>query len=348
MTRDFRAALEAADAAWREQAAGAPSARLDARLEASLRPRRRLRWSDFALVGAGAIAGAVLVLWLHGGEVTVAPPAQQPPAAVGGFALAAPAPQAAPVVALPDGAVRVDADSLELVDDERKLRVTASAGTTLKREASGVRLVQGEGVFQVAKQPQRPEPVRVLVSGGAIEVRGTRFTVTQGTDGKGHVTLEEGAIDFRFPSGRVKVIAPGETVHWPEEPDALTPLPDLPPPPPRVVDTPKPAPRSPANWTEFDRRLRSEATLRRVMALRQEGRWAECVDELERALELPDAAYGPGTRERLSWELGSVLTWQTRDVDAACWHWTIHLKMYPRGRYTLEVTRALSALECAR
>ena len=346
-TRDFRSELQRADAAWREQAAGAPAARLDARLEASLRPRRRLRWSDLALVGAGAVVGALLVLWLHGGEAAVTP--APGPAPVGGFALAAlPAEAAPPVVALADGAVRVDSDALELVDAERQLRVTASAGTTLMREAKGVRLVQGQGVFQVAKQPQRPEPVRVLVSGGAIEVRGTRFTVTQGTDGAGHVTLEEGAIDFRFPSGRVKAIAPGETVHWPEEPAELEPLPDLPPAPPPAVDAPKPSPRSPANWTEFDRRLRSEATLRRVMALRQQGRWPECISELERALELPDAAYGPGTRERLSWELGSVLTWQVKDVDAACWHWTIHLKMYPRGRYTLEVTRALAALECTR
>lgn len=345
MTRDFRAALKAADAAWREEAAGAPAARLDARLDASLRPRRRLRWSDLALVGAGAVVGALLVLWLHGGEVAVTP--APGPAPVGGFALATPAAAAAPpVVALADGAVRVDADALELVDADRQLRVTASAGTTLKREPRGVRLVQGQGVFQVGKQPQRAEPVRVLVSGGAIEVRGTRFTVTQGADGAGHVTLEEGAIDFRFPSGRVKAIAPGQTVHWPEEPDELEPLPALPPPP--VVDAPKPAPRSPANWTEFDRRLRSESTLRRVMALRQQARWTECISELERALELPDAAYGPGTRERLSWELGALLTWQAKDVDAACWHWTIHLKMYPRGRYTLEVTRALAALECAR
>lgn len=344
MTRDFRAALRAADQAWRDEAAGASAARLDARLSDSLGRRRGLRWQDFALVGAGAVVGALLVLWLHGGAL---PPAPEAPS-MGGFAVAPRAAEVTPAaVALQDGAVRVDAEALELFDAERKLRVTASAGTTLKREAKGVRLVQGQGVFQVAKQPARPEPVRVLVSGGDIEVRGTRFTVTQGADGAGHVTLEEGRIDFRFPSGHVRELAPGETVHWPEEADELAPLPDLPPSPPPAV-APKPAPRSPANWSEFDRRLRSEATLKRVMALRQQGRWDESVTELERALELPDAAFGPGTRERLSWELGSVLTWQARDAGAACWHWTIHLKTYPRGRYTLEVTRAMSALECSR
>lgn len=344
MTRDFRQALKRADAAWRDEAHGPMGARLDARLRDSLVPRRRFRWTDLGLVAGGAVVGAALVLWL------LRPAPVAPPPALGGFEVAAaPAPATAPAVALASDSVRVDVDGTELYDAARQLRVTASAGTTLKREAQGVRLVNGQGVFQVAKQAQRPEPVRVLVEGGAIEVRGTRFTVTQGADGAGHVTLEEGAIDFRFPSGRVKAVAPGETVHWPEEAEELAPLPDLPPAPPPTVEPPRPPPaRRVDTWSDFDRRLRSEAVLRRVMTLRQQSRWDECIAELERALELPDGAYGPGTRERLSWELGSVLTWQTKDVPAACWHWTIHLKTYPRGRYDLEVTRAVAALECAK
>ncbi|MCC6334804.1 MAG: FecR domain-containing protein [Myxococcales bacterium] len=337
MTRGFRQALREADAVWAQSVPGPLATRLDARLRDSLKPRRSLRWGDLGLVGAGAVVGAVLVVALY--RPAPRPSAEAAPAQVAGFQVARATPEA-PVVAVASDEVRVD-EELELYDAARQLRVTASAGTTLKREPRGVRLVKGQGVFRVAKQPQRPEPVRVLVSGGDIEVRGTRFTVTQGADGTGHVTLEEGAIDFRFPSGRVKAVSPGETVHWPEEPEELAPLPELPPPPA------KPA-RPTANWNDFDRRLRSEVVLKRVMALRQQGRWAECLEELERALELPDAAYGPGTRERLSWELGSVLTWPQHHQGAACWHWTIHLKTYPRGRYALEATRAMDALGCTR
>ncbi|MEW5743026.1 MAG: FecR domain-containing protein [Myxococcota bacterium] len=345
MTRDFRQALRDADAAWAGEVPGPLTTRLDARLRDSLKPRRRLRWSDVGLVAGGAVVGALLVVTLYR---PVPGAVVDEPVRPGGFEVSATA--KAPAVTVTRDEVRVD-EELELYDAPRQLRVTASAGTTLKREAKGVRLVKGQGVFQVAKQPGRPEPVRVLVSGGAIEVRGTRFTVTQEPDGPGHVTLEEGAIDFRFPSGRVKAVLPGETVHWPEEPEELAPLPVLPLPPPSPPVGPKPVSSrsaAAANWTEFDRRLRSEVVLKRVMALRQQARWPECVEELERALELPDGAYGPGTRERLSWELGSVLTWPLHDAPAACWHWTIHLKTYPRGRYSLEAARAREALECAR
>lgn len=343
MTRDFRAALKLADEAWQAEAQGPMAAGLDARLRGRTRPRLALRWYHLGLVGAGAVVGAALVLLLG------RPAPVEAPSRVGGFELEAAPPAAAPLVAVSDDEVRVTAAGTQLYDVARQLRVVASAGTALKREAAGVRLVHGQGVFHVAKQPGRAEPVRVLVAGGAIEVRGTRFTVTQGDDGAGHVTLEEGAIDFRFPSGRVQPLAPGETVHWPEEPDELAPLPDLPPAPEPVGPPEKrAAPRAPLNWSEFDRRLRSEAVLRRVLGLRQQARWTDCVAELERALDLPDGAYGPGTRERLSWELGAVLTWQLRDVPAACWQWTIHLKTYPRTRYGLEVTRAMDALGCQR
>jgi transmembrane sensor len=54
----------------------------------------------------------------------------------------------------------------------------------------------------------------------------------------------------------------------------------------------------------------------------------------------------PATRERLSFELGSLLTYQLRDARRACAHWAWHRGQYAPGRYQAEVQRAMASLQC--
>ncbi len=49
---------------------------------------------------------------------------------------------------------------------------------------------------------------------------------------------------------------------------------------------------------------------------------------------------GGGTRERFSYELGSILTYQLGDRASACRHWQEHARRYPDGRYQTEVLQA--------
>ena len=52
------------------------------------------------------------------------------------------------------------------------------------------------------------------------------------------------------------------------------------------------------------------------------------------------------TRERLSFELGSLLTYQLHDVKRACAHWDAHRRAYGNGRYDAEVRAAAERLAC--
>src|SRR5688500_12962312 len=94
---------------------------------------------------------------------------------------------------------------------------SASADAVVQREAEGLRLVAGRIVVAVHKRARGLAPARVLVSGGAIEIMGTRFTVVQEGDG-GQVTLHEGSIRFVGADGAITMMVPGQTVRWPSAP----------------------------------------------------------------------------------------------------------------------------------
>lgn len=157
----------------------------------------------------------------------------------------------------------------------------------------------------------RRTPYSVNVCAGAIEVLGTSFTVVQ-RDAEGEVTLHQGAIRFRAADGREVAVAPGQTLIWP-----------LPSSPPAVSG--------------------ADQVLATVALLRSRGRFGEAAGVLEDALlrPLPSA-----TRERLSFELGSILTYQLRDRERACRHWARHRREAPGGRYERELDQALSGLGC--
>lgn len=327
MARDFDSALQQADALLRER--GMPrdaKLRLDARLFAP--PPQRLA---MALVTAVSVAvGFVVVAWL----------APRPVPMVGGFTLT---PDAVGHVRVTSEAAVELAEGTAMTDELRGLKVSSLSASTLRKERLGVRLLNGRATFEVQKVESGKLPVRVLVSGGAIEVRGTRFTVTERGEG-GEVLLHEGKIVFLDGEGLEHVVSPGETFTWPlpapavpREPlDELEPLPPL---------KPRPAPKPQTqeiDWREFDRRVHAEAVINELSQLRRQGAWPDAVKLLEREL----SRGAPDTRERLSFELGVIYTWQLKDSVAGCAHWVQHRAEYPQGRYGTEVERAASALGC--
>src|SRR6185295_4192389 len=86
----------------------------------------------------------------------------------------------------------------------------------LKREGAAVRIVSGRIVVSVNRRAPGARAAEVVVSGGTIQVLGTRFTVTQG-NGSGQVTLHEGRIRF-LPADQGEApmnLAPGESLNWP-------------------------------------------------------------------------------------------------------------------------------------
>jgi transmembrane sensor len=209
-------------------------------------------------------------------------------------------------------------------------------------------VLAGHALFSVDRRPVEAGVVRVLVSAGAIEVHGTRFTVTETGGGAGSVELHEGAIDFVDEDGAHHALRPGETLRWPlvHEPptDDAEDAPDD-----ELVGLgpvlPRPATKVRArdvDWRAFDQRVHAEAVVTELAALRRQGSWGEAVRLLERELNRG----APDTRERLSFELGTIYTWQLREPAAACAHWAQHRRDYPAGRFDAEVDRALASLGC--
>ena len=240
----------------------------------------------------------------------------------------------------------------------------AHRGVTLRSEPSGTRVVRG--AVDVEVQKRRPgAPARILVSHGVIEVMGTRFTVVQ-DEASGSVVLHEGSIRFSAIGGRVVMLAPGQTLAWPlvDATHELAPSPTSPPGPPVPAPvSPQPLPPHVPNAPAHERAtpavpavagarppepVESDAAaldglVDRIATLRSRGEYAAAARELDEALarKLP-----PSTAERLSFELGSIRTYQLGDRAQACAHWTRHLKAYPGGRYQEEAARAQQHLSC--
>jgi transmembrane sensor len=253
--------------------------------------------------------------------------------------------------ATPDLKAREDAAGVEIQMGEAAL-VDAARGITLRnlgplvvrREPLGVRLVRGRAEFSVKRRKPSAPPAVVLVSGGAIEVMGTRFTVEEREAG-GAVTLHEGAILFRRLTGEVVQLRPGQTLGWPvaepAEPALREPAsPEPEPPQPLATSSPVVAsPRPPAAAAHAPS---VEEILRELEVLRGRHEFEQAARHLEAAMRKQPAA----TRERLSFELGSLLTYQLKDAQRACAHWARHERQFRRGRYAEAVQRARGTLSC--
>jgi transmembrane sensor len=338
--RDFRASLGEADAALeRAGVAAAVDRRLRERLTGSregqlrwiqgaVRPRRRLLWP---LVAAGVLTAATAIVF-----VQLRAPAA--PAVAGGLLVEGASGDLALAGDAADGApVEILRGTCTLVDRSLGSTVGVSGPARLVKEAGALRVVRGRVHVAVAKRVAGQPPARLLVSGGAIEVRGTRFTIEQG-EADGRVTLHDGAIRFVARDGRTVDLAPGESLAWPLPAATIAPsVPSL----TRAPDAPRPraTARTPALATPEP----VEELLGRIAVLRSRTRFEEAVGELERALQ---AGYPAVVRERLSFEVGSLLTHQIGDPARGCAHWRLHARIFGAGRYDREVAQARETLRC--
>jgi transmembrane sensor len=337
-TRDFRRALsEAARVLSRAPVPASVDRRLRARLF-GVRARGR-PW----ILAAGALsaaAAAVLAAVLWPGDVPQAPEPR-----IGGFALLE-AGEGAEVRTLADDSVEVRGGRGLLRAESAGATLLVAPGAVVRREARGLRVVRGAVGILVEKRVSDAPPARVLVSHGVIEVLGTAFTVVQRDDG-GEVSLHEGTIRFVGADGSSAVLAPGERLAWPRAREVRVPAPPPAPPPQRRpprrrASRPEPPPAAPAE-APARRPPEAVALLARIDELRSRGRYADAADELSRALE---GDWRPATRERLSFELGALLTYQVGDRLRACAHWRRHRARFGAGRYEDEVERAWERLGC--
>jgi transmembrane sensor len=84
--------------------------------------------------------------------------------------------------------------------------------------------------------------------------------------------------------------------------------------------------------------------LARVAGLRSRRAYEEAVQVLGAALR---EAPNDSTRERLGFELGSLLTHQLHDTARACAFWSAFRLEHVNGRYDAEVRATVESLGCA-
>lgn len=334
--RSFRSALDEAD---RIIAGASLPKDADERIRRRLKEQqarvRAARMRVRSAVGACALAAGCVVLILLRRPASI----RQEPRQLGGLGMVHATADLQTRVG-PDQLVEIEKGTCTLVDRMRGTAWIVAAPASVRREEQGIRVVRGRVEVRAEKRTPQGGPALVFVSHGTIQVMGTRFTIEQRPD-SGRVTLHEGAILFRSPLSRDVVLRPGESLDWPLSigappsrrgiPRAVAP-PSVP--PERRAD-PAPSRTEPFNAKE---------TLDRISVLRTRGLYEECASELAKALSLELA---PSTRERLSFELGSILTYQLADPSRACTHWIEHRRRHRTGRYDAEIQQTAEHLKCS-
>lgn len=247
---------------------------------------------------------------------------------------------------LADGVVSVSSGEATLVEKSLRLQVHVGKGARLKREPGGLRVVSGEASFVADKRLPTETPARVLVSGGAIEVIGTRFTVKQEGE-SGELVLYEGVVRFVVSDGRIVTVLPGEAFRWPVAPEPPLHLPQPPEPsmhepevegfdagpspaPLPPTDSQTVVPRSADDWSVHDRLLRARVVLEEVPRLREAGKSRQALFRIRNALthDLPST-----TREQLvSWE-AEILEDDLDQPTEACRTWREYMWLFPGGRF---------------
>ncbi|MEX1362157.1 MAG: FecR domain-containing protein [Nannocystaceae bacterium] len=355
----------------RPGAANRIARRLDAELLDAELPRRRRRFIPMVSFAAGA--ATVLAVFTLGTEPQTAVRDQGPGPApmhaswqVGGDNCHATRGETELTL---DGRCRVVVPAPGMVIESRRT-------TQLRAAEHGVVMLGGTAIFEVEPDIEGPSR-QVLVPGGTIEVHGTRFSVVVYED-QGHVDLLDGAIRFIADDGRVHEIEPGEryrfsartTVAAATEPASTEPAPATEPISTELaldeepIDAAVPlaaGERLAALATEEARDPRgsrgsSRARARRpspeelsaivtqVTELRAQRQYRAAVSLLRGALA---ERWDRRTREVLSYELGTILSTQLPDREAACAHWVEHREQFPAGRYARAVDRAEERLSCS-
>lgn len=342
MKRDFKKALERFDQEAKNVPVGPSAARVWARLSFEEKAFG-VRWGR-AVGWAAAVVLLVVGYWVWQGP--------EPKAhSVAGFAVQL---SEGATVAEVAGTVVVSRGDCVLTDEDVVLNV--SKDTQVRRNTEGIKLVTGKVTVSARHRRKQERPLRFLVSGGTVEVMGTRFTlIDDGT--RGELMLHEGVVRFISHSGDITELRAGETIEWPPKRAANTRLPE-----PQVVPEPPPSPvvEKPTVVPEPERDLDKKAkrvvktarsktpddldeVLEHVAELRNRGEHEAAIAELRRA---SGTVRDPKTRERLSFEIGSVLTHQMKQPERACEHWRKHSQMFRAGRYAQEIRLLSQQLRC--
>lgn len=219
----------------------------------------------------------------------------------------------------------------------------------------GLRVERGEVFVDVDPRRPRSFPVRLWVSGGVIEVVGTRFTIREFST-HGEVTLHKGSIRFSPDDGGEPVmIEPGQTWRWGAAPDDVDvqPLPDIDDSQPDVspddtsavrTSVSKPERRRPRTPEQVEEEAR--LTARDMRTVRRHRRLGERGDAIKLLDALSTRTSSSTTREVISYEKGDILS-EMDDVKRQCAHWRRHLKRFPKGRYVTQVQSRHDALTCS-
>lgn len=245
-----------------------------------------------------------------------------------------------------DGVVEIRSGGCILTDVTWGGSLRPEGNSRLKREGNAIRIVSGTIAVSVKPRAPGASAAEVLVSGGTIQVLGTRFTVAE-SNGSGQVTLHEGHIRF-VPADRTVAavnLAPGESLKWPlpSAPETAAPASTMPndataPAAPEQSKALQPTPTPPSSASARP----VETLLERVAVLRSRGQYRQAAEELAKALPPVGA---PGS-ESASYELGSILTYQLADRERGCAHWRRHERRFPSGTFAVEVQRAEQKLGC--
>jgi hypothetical protein len=228
------------------------------------------------------------------------------------------------------------------------MQIETSGATTLSETADGVRMLKGTAVFQVRPVPAGRAPVRVRVSGGVIEIVGTKFLVEQ-REGGGSIQLIEGTIRFVFASGRVSVLHAGERLNWVDDPASAAPPPspsgslargpadDVHAPPQPQPSTVAEAPITGVDPGDpfYDEHPPLREALARFEGIQREAPYTEA----ERLREKLEPA---------SFELGGALENSHADPARICAHWRWHTKNFPAGIYNGDINARMRKLGCQR
>jgi hypothetical protein len=194
-------------------------------------------------------------------------------------------------------------------------------------EAHDVKIRRGRARFSVKKRST--EPFTIAVSHGWIVVIGTRFTVEQSRR-SGKIEVEEGVVEFRWNDGSPAERLPGgSSLEWPRaKPEqTVTPTVTAPPPP----EPPAPPPKK--------KQISARDLMSRLFQLKSQRRYDDAIELLEQGRQRAD--FSEAQRERLSFELGTVLRQSGRTEDA-CKHLRDHLRKYPSASQKAEIDRILA------
>lgn len=201
------------------------------------------------------------------------------------------------------------------------------APTQLELHATGVTVRDGVALFFVDPVADPRTPARVGVSGGTIEIVGTRFVVSQAR-ARGHVDLIEGAIRFRRLDGELDDVEAGRRYAW-RSPATKA---DVPP------ELPSPTEQAATSLTDS-----LAEGLAEVARLRRAGELGAAIAKLDALAREQDDTR---TLEVISYERGTLVE-RSAGADAACQFWLEHRRTYPSGRYEREVDGRLTQLDCA-